>query len=264
MRGNRGFSLIELAIVIGIVGLLLGAILVPLATQLKLSKVRDTQARLGEVREALVGYALRNGRLPCPEDPATVPTGVEGPRSGAPLVCDFPEGILPWLELNVAPDDAWGRHVYYRPGREFTASQLDNCNPGITDRLDLCDRGDALIQTRVDDPATSAVREKTLGVVVDRPAAVILSFGPNGYGARSYGGDVVPVPAGVGGDEVVNYTIEGATPELFRTRTFFETDNANCDDADDTESFCPFDDVVTWLPATTLINRMAKVGLLPP
>ena len=63
---NRGFTLIEMAIVLMIVGLLLGGMLVPLSAQMDQRNISDTQKSLSEIKEALIGYAMANGRLPCP------------------------------------------------------------------------------------------------------------------------------------------------------------------------------------------------------
>ncbi len=64
--GQKGFSLIELAIVLVVVALLIGGLLVPLSMQIEQQRIRDTQKTLEEIKEALVGFAIANGRLPRP------------------------------------------------------------------------------------------------------------------------------------------------------------------------------------------------------
>ncbi len=64
---HRGFTLIEMAVVLVIVGLLLGGMLVPLATQMETDRRKETTATLESIREALIGFAVINGRLPCPD-----------------------------------------------------------------------------------------------------------------------------------------------------------------------------------------------------
>ena len=71
---QNGFTLIEMAIVLMIVGLLLGGLLVPLSAQMDQRNISDTQKAMSEIKEALIGYAMANGRLPCPAVPTT-PTG---------------------------------------------------------------------------------------------------------------------------------------------------------------------------------------------
>ena len=61
LRRKSGFSLIELAVVLLIAALLLGAILVPLTTQVVQRKTSDTQKTLDDASEALLGYVAANG-----------------------------------------------------------------------------------------------------------------------------------------------------------------------------------------------------------
>ena len=61
-----GFSLIEIALVLVIVGLALGGIAAALGPQLDNKNVRDTQERIKQASEAIVAFAMVNRRLPCP------------------------------------------------------------------------------------------------------------------------------------------------------------------------------------------------------
>ena len=64
---HLGFTLVELAISIFIIALLLGSILVPLATQVEQRQISETQKTIEEIKEALIGFALANSYLPCPD-----------------------------------------------------------------------------------------------------------------------------------------------------------------------------------------------------
>lgn len=64
--GFRGFTLVELAVVIAVIALLLGSILVPLTTQVAQRNISQTRRELEEIREALIGFAMVNRYLPCP------------------------------------------------------------------------------------------------------------------------------------------------------------------------------------------------------
>lgn len=106
---TRGFTLIEVAVVILVITLLIGSLLVPLTAQVEQRKVAETQKSLDEIREALIGYAMVNGRLP---RPATSPTN--GAENGALCASEADcTGFLPWVALGTAGTDAWGRLFRY-------------------------------------------------------------------------------------------------------------------------------------------------------
>ena len=69
MTPNRGFTLIELAMVLFILALILGGVLAPLSTKLELDERTKTAKLLDEARSSLIGYAVVNGHLPCPDCP---------------------------------------------------------------------------------------------------------------------------------------------------------------------------------------------------
>ena len=71
LRRERGFSLLELAIVLLIVGLLLGGLIMPLGSRMDQQRIDTTRQQLEQIREALTGYALANDALPCPATPAS-------------------------------------------------------------------------------------------------------------------------------------------------------------------------------------------------
>lgn len=102
----KGFTLIEMAVVLVIVGLMLGGLLVPLSTQMETGRRKETAATLESIREALIGYAIINKRLPCPD---TNDDGLPGPgvcNTGANQPPNV--GGLPYVTLGVSSKDAWG------------------------------------------------------------------------------------------------------------------------------------------------------------
>src|SRR4051794_19415462 len=113
--GMRGFTLIELSVVVLVITLLLGSLLIPLATQVEQRNVSETQKRLQEVKEALIGYAMANGRFPCP---AEVTSPVPAPADKGE------ESFTP--TGNAANGDC--KHMYdgYAPGRTLGLANLDS------------------------------------------------------------------------------------------------------------------------------------------
>lgn len=105
---EQGFSLVEMAVVLVVVGLILGAIVVPLSAQMDQRHHTETRQRMNEIKEALIGFVILNGRFPCPSvetDPAKEAFGVEAASCKSSLTG---EGYLPWKTLGVYDTDAWG------------------------------------------------------------------------------------------------------------------------------------------------------------
>lgn len=130
MCKQAGFSLIELALVLVILTLALGGALVPLNAQIEHKQWRDTEHGLQLVHDALLGFTVRNGRLPCPASGAS--NGMESPVNGG--VCTNPyDGYVPAVSLGLSQLDtqgyvldAWGNRLRYAvaksSGSAFTTS----------------------------------------------------------------------------------------------------------------------------------------------
>ncbi|MFK8067344.1 MAG: prepilin-type N-terminal cleavage/methylation domain-containing protein, partial [Gammaproteobacteria bacterium] len=110
---NKGFTLLEVTIVLLIVGLLLGGILGPIATRHEQKQRQDTQDKLDQIKDALFGFAITNGRLPCPDTDAT-PDGIENPIDGV-AGCTAVFGTVPYETIGVnAIHDTWNNPFSYR------------------------------------------------------------------------------------------------------------------------------------------------------
>lgn len=112
-----GFSLIELAIVLIIVGFLLAAFLTPLSAQRDANDYARARLDLSQIKEALYGYAIVNGKLPCPD---TTGDGIQDacPNTNANATT---AGNLPWVTLGLEQNDPWGRRYQYRINNAFSA-----------------------------------------------------------------------------------------------------------------------------------------------
>lgn len=259
-----GFTLLELAIVLVILGLVASSLVGPLATRLERRDRLETEARLSDIQAALYGFALTEGRLPCPDvdgdglaDPPFIAAATDRGR------CTRAVGLLPYSDLGTGNSDAWGnRYTYAVSQPEFTRPDTDDlCNGGDADgpHFDLCTRGRLVVQSRGDAPATRDVVEgKTLlpTWAVALPA-VVVSHGREGGGATR--ADGVTVPATPGTDEAEN--ADGDT--VFMSRTFSTGSPACRDDANEATPLCAFDDLVVWVVPTILHARMVGAGRLP-
>lgn len=119
---SRGFSLVEMALVLLIVGLLAAVFLPATNTFLDNNRRKETRAKLEALEQAMVRFVMVNRRLPCPADGALLPgdanQGLERPVGGG--ACTPPtqiNGVAPWRTLGLSQGDAtdaWGTLVTYR------------------------------------------------------------------------------------------------------------------------------------------------------
>lgn len=250
---SRGFTLMELAVVLVIIALLLGGLLMPLSAQREGEAIRATEKQLADIRDALLGFAVANGRLPCPA-PAATATGTSGAGleattgSGASLACTTVAGALPWATLGINETDAWTRRYSYRVTLEFargatgqTSFTGTNCPPPSNPQFaafSVCSEGDMTILTA--DSGGSTVSSNV--------PAVIISHGKNGNGAYTTMGE--QLAAGSDTDEIDNQLTTSGTATV---STNFVSKNPTAG----------FDDIVAWISRPMLLNRMVAAGKLP-
>ena len=233
MKVIRGFTLIEMAIVLIILTLVVGGALVPLGAQIEQRQRAETQRTLDEIKEALIGYTLSNGVLPCPSDTDPITGNPNGVAITGCTTSVIATGYIPWVTLGVNNHDAWGNLIRYAVDTKFTTT------------FTLQTTGSITIQTR-----------NTAGVTVNLSSAIpaaVLSLGKNGYGALS--SDFIAqsgVPAN-NPDEKQNIA-SGSLTYLSRTPAPSGTSATIGGE---------FDDLVVWISPNILFNRMVAAGKLP-
>ncbi len=231
IANSKGFTLVELAIVLVIFGLLLAALLTPLSAQREIKARGETLALLNQAKEALIGYALVNRHLPCP-DTKLVPNGIESRGIG---ICTADEGVLPWATLGIEGVDAWNHYFRYRVDTTFSNS---------TNLFTIANaEGFSAIQVN-GEAGISLVSANS------RPVAVLVSHGLNGLGALNTGqtspANQQPLPTAA--DEIHNANAN----TTFVSRSPSGQGSAN-----------EFDDMLVWISPKLLINRMVLAGRLP-
>ena len=87
----RGFTLVELAVVLAIVTLLMSTMLFTLSAQTEARNFAENARRLEQIRELTLGYAVSNRRLPCPATSTSV--GQESLTAGT--CTSFYDGYVP-------------------------------------------------------------------------------------------------------------------------------------------------------------------------
>jgi prepilin-type N-terminal cleavage/methylation domain-containing protein len=101
---HRGFTLIEVAISMVILGLVMTGLVLSLSQQLQQRRLLDTRTTLAEANDALIAFVTANARLPCPATAAS--SGLEA--TTAPGTCTAAAGFLPAVTLGLSNLDANG------------------------------------------------------------------------------------------------------------------------------------------------------------
>ena len=161
-RAQCGFSLIELAIALGIAGLLAGGLLLAMGAQLDQQNRQLAARQFDDLRDSLLGFLLSQGRLPCPADPSLADSA---PAAGQED-CSRQHGIVPWVTLGLPAADPWGRRLTYYASERFTGAPA---TPG----------GAAFTLDTVGNANVLDVNGKTVASALP---LVVVSHGPNGLG----------------------------------------------------------------------------------
>ncbi len=290
MNRQRGFTLIELAIVLVIITILIGGLAVPLSAQIQARRIGETNRTLEEAREAIFGYAMSHTAastcsciyhadgdgvadltgcpvtiscpvisppafdtsipmpitrhyLPCPDkpddgNPATTNDGDGIEETRVAGSCPQSEGYLPWATLGAANQDAWGNRLLYAVTGAFSNST----------GFSSSDAGD--LQVCSSSANAGASDCGALGNVAGNVPVVILSYGPNGWGAYNINGNKLAAPSS--NNEKENVDAAPADKE-FVSRTPSKAGDAAGE----------FDDLVKWISADQLRGRICPAGGCP-
>jgi prepilin-type N-terminal cleavage/methylation domain-containing protein len=169
--GKRGFTLVEMAIVLVVLGLIASLLVAPLTMRAEASRRHAAEDMLDGIIESLVGFALIHGRLPCPSIEANPASPAYGLEQGPPCSLNVP-GYLPWRTLGLPAIDPWGNprtgasqawtgHWRYRPDKNFAEGTIS-----------LSTLPSGVIQIEDHDG-------NQISTGVSRVVAVVFSTGPN-------------------------------------------------------------------------------------
>ena len=269
---QKGFTLIEIAIVLLIVSILVGYAVALLPVQRELKQYRAVDQEMDEIIAAIVGFAQVNGRLPCPAIPAL--GGIEDYDDVNNDGCDNYGGFVPVNTLGITGRlnadslllDPWGNpYRYYVTDNDFDGDTLsDFTTPGEMRAIGLVDSdldtyidldGHYLICDAVggstDDQCTGA--NEVFGTYSAGPPVVyagapfiLISHGKNWNDAAA-GDELENMGATNLGGYIIKNVAASETTFVKRTTGF----------ADD------FDDVVKWVSPSILFSKMIEAGQLP-
>ena len=203
-----GFTLVEMALVLLIVGLLAAVFLPATNTLLDNNRRKETRAKLQAIEQAMVRFVMVNRRLPCPADGALPPgnanQGLELVAAGACSPATQINGVVPWRSLGVAQGDAtdaWNTLMTYRVWAalaQVNGLDMSGLNPAVTGEVGnwLLPRGFRVCSASpcaANAAAELASPAKTTGV-----AYVLISHGVNRVHGFTTDGAYLATPNGAG------------------------------------------------------------------
>ncbi len=267
---HAGFSLLEIAIVMIIVAILLTTIGVPLSAQVEAKRTEETRRMLEEAKEALLGFAMANGRFPCPAfaNATSNSAGRESFCVAASGACagsetqvvqthgncsNFYSGFLPAATLGLSSldsegflVDAWNNQsnrvryaVFGGTVGAGTFPFTSSANPTAMQLATISVLGatgtDYLQICNSGTGVTATTCGGAANTLTTKAPIVVYSLGPNA------------AEGATGTDESKN--TDGNIVFVSHTPTAGSSNE--------------FDDIFTWIPISTIIKKMLDAGKLP-
>ena len=255
----RGFTLIEVAMAMAVIGVLLAGTLGPLAMQVEQRRRYASEQMLKEALDALLGYAVVHGVLPCADGAAQSDGWADwagDSQSDASGCKTYPSvGWLPHRSLGVAGLDGWGNRLGYAVSADFTRPHARG-EPCGGDDFDLCATSEVAIEDW--DPLQGVRDEETAFGV----AAVIVGYGKNAREMQLFAGGPTHAQAPAG-DYL--HEPENADGDLVFVSRRASMGARACTDSRDAGSLprCHFDDLLVWISPAILMERMVSSRRLP-
>ncbi|MBE0494576.1 MAG: type II secretion system protein, partial [Thiomicrospira sp.] len=226
---QTGFTLVEMAIVLAILGIILGGLFAGTSALRETSKFKEDQQKLQDIKAALLSYVAVNHYLPCPD---TSGDGIENPHDFSQAQCNATSGNLPHLSLGTHAVNAYGLPFSYYintsandansvtdPGTSASYFGRMNCNPNTTNQTSApCFNKDTPPTSASSGMGNFDISDGSSSIAIEIPL-VVISHGQNGCN-------------GVTGREADNCTSNAAT--YYQAPQNREGPNA-------------FDDVLIWL-----------------
>lgn len=265
MKASRGFSLIEIAIGLMIIGLVAAGLIASINQQNEQRRLVDTRSTLAQSREAVMAFVSAQGRLPCPATALSNGQEAIANNAGGVITCTAEVGFLPAVTLGISGVEAngllnsawiggsnavgnWPRAIRYAVTALAAPVTSAFTSPGLGAPASTTRRAD--IQTAITNGQALFVCASATGIntganrcgapanlLSGNAAAVIWSLGANGADVAAYSAD-----------ETQNANV--AVPRVLISRNL----------APQGATGGMFDDLVTWIPASLVMDRLLASG----
>jgi prepilin-type N-terminal cleavage/methylation domain-containing protein len=209
----RGFTIVEMAMVLAIIGLLVFAGFSYLDSSMDNARMTQTREKMKTIEKAIYGFFALNNRLPCSADPTlavissnsgqeyctgtksykvtSTPSGFTTDTSDQYVIA----GSVPVDDLFLPKEflyDGWNNKFEYVVTRALAGSGAGYGVPSTLNNIYNTNMG--LI----------TINDGALASIVNNAAFAIISHGKNGYGAWNSNGNVMSFPASPNAQEKVN------------------------------------------------------------
>jgi prepilin-type N-terminal cleavage/methylation domain-containing protein len=242
---QAGFTLIELAIVLVIVGVLIGSFVGTLGSRIDTTRRAGTAEDLDRIKTALLGFAYSSGGpyLPCPctancDTDSGLNPGQENRGGGGACSAGTTVGYLPWGTLGLKPGDSWNTLYSYWVDPDFSDD-----GSGAGSVFDLADTGSGQVRTRSPNGANTPL-------VAGNVVAVVFSHGKNTFGGLSVAGEALPAIPAANVDEINNTNNNSEFVSRIPTGPGATTAGGE------------YDDIVLWITDYEIKARMIDAGML--
>lgn len=246
---QRGFSLVELAVVLVLIGIIMTMGLKVAVSTLGNAAYSETKSKQEMIKTALIGYFRAYRKLPCPDNSAGVSSGAASATCTANPADGY--GVVPWQTLGIPRDlviDGWGNYFTYRVSngtggsRDWTSDSKSS--PSAFDINELRNPTSALTIQELDAAGTALVTTTSKAVVV------LLSHGKNGAGAKTTKVAARLPTADAGADEQTNAT---DSTTRFVLRPVNESSGATGG---------PYDDLLSFMTPQDILQPLLNEGFL--
>ncbi len=263
MHRIKGFTLIEIAIVLLVVTVILGYTMAMVPVQQELRQYKQAEKEMDWIIESLYAFAQANNHLPCPawngsdgfecRDVDGTPGNCDGGDPNADA-CDVWFGFVPGKTLGIDGRyssaglllDPWGQPYRYQVTDDDNGGAIledfilvggmqDVGMASLDPDLTVCNTDPSTGSQGTDTGCSGAAQE-----IIDESPAVVLSTGQDRLGD-------VAANSWVQRENLDN----GSSDRVFVKTTMNDT-SAN-----------KFDDIVKWIAPNVLYSKMIEAGHLP-
>ena len=273
---KRGYTLVELSIVILVISLLMAGVFSMATGSINSSKVALTNQKMKEIYKSMGTYLMINKRLPCPaslarskiddvdygkeeRDDANGNCGTSGvyASSGSGL-SNFIIGAVPIKSLNLASEfaeDGYENKLNYVIDKRFTKNFIPPTSGALNDSFGTVGTGIELMSAKENQVAGSAL-------LSDKVMFLLISHGPNGYGSFSSATDQQNADVGNDVDELENQIKLSSTPNFDNN---FIVNSYKSDIFDDVVMYKTRSNFIQDFSANNLIScpKLANAGNFP-